>query len=377
MGTVPDLFQPRHDPAPVDSRLDSRQAQAVGETVKGVRGARLATRVVRALPEEDWRRFVEQHPHGNIFHTPEIFQVFARTRGYRPELWAATDGEGQVLALMLPVQIALGARLPSFLTTRAVAYGSVLCDPSPAGEEGLVAMLRAYGREVDRRVLFTELRNLSDLSNVQGALNHCGFVHEDHLNYLIDLDRPLDGILQSIGQRTRKQIRRGIRSGEVVIKEIVEREQISLCYELLRRTYAATRVPLADRSLFEATFDVLHPLGMVKFLMAWVGDACVATSVELVYKKTIHGWYGGASREYGSHVPNELLMWHILAWGARNGRRVYDFGGAGKPGEQYGVRDFKAKFGGTLVNFGRNTRVHAPLRLMFSRRGYELLRRFL
>lgn len=41
------------------------------------------------------------------------------------------------------------------------------------------------------------------------------------------------------------------------------------------------------------------------------------------------------------------------------------------------MRDFKAKFGGDLVNFGRNICVHAPLRLKFSVTGYQLVRRFL
>ena len=55
---------------------------------------------------------------------------------------------------------------------------------------------------------------------------------------------------------------------------------------------------------------------------------------------------------------------------------MYDFGGAGKPDEEYGVRDFKAKFGGELVCYGRNTCVHAPVLLQFSRFGYDILRRF-
>ena len=109
--------------------------------------------------------------------------------------------------------------------------------------------------------------------------------------------------------------------------------------------------------------------------MAWVRDACVAASVDLVYKNTIYGWYQGSNREYASCKPNELLLWHVLQWGSDNGYRQFDFGGAGKPGVEYGVRDFKAKFGGTLVNYGRNTCVHAPFRLRFSRRGYELVRR--
>jgi lipid II:glycine glycyltransferase (peptidoglycan interpeptide bridge formation enzyme) len=80
-------------------------------------------------------------------------------------------------------------------------------------------------------------------------------------------------------------------------------------------------------------------------------------------------------REYGRYVPNELLAWYILRWGAENGYQVYDFGGAGKPDEEYGVRDFKAKFGGQLVNFGRNTCVHAPLALAVSRIGYRVYRK--
>jgi hypothetical protein len=56
---------------------------------------------------------------------------------------------------------------------------------------------------------------------------------------------------------------------------------------------------------------------------------------------------------------------------------VFDFGGGGRADEEYGVRDFKAKFGGELVNYGRNVCVHGPVRLALSRAGYRLTRRFL
>jgi lipid II:glycine glycyltransferase (peptidoglycan interpeptide bridge formation enzyme) len=70
-----------------------------------------------------------------------------------------------------------------------------------------------------------------------------------------------------------------------------------------------------------------------------------------------------------------MLIWHILEWGAGHGYRLYDFGGAGKPGEAYGVRDFKAKFGGELVCYGRNVCEHAPQLLKFSKLGYSLYRK--
>jgi lipid II:glycine glycyltransferase (peptidoglycan interpeptide bridge formation enzyme) len=70
-------------------------------------------------------------------------------------------------------------------------------------------------------------------------------------------------------------------------------------------------------------------------------------------------------------------MWHILEWGAKNGYRVYDFGGAGRSDEEYGVRDFKAKFGGELVSFGRNAHIHSSTRLAISKAGYEAYRTLL
>ncbi|GAB4534155.1 MAG: peptidoglycan bridge formation glycyltransferase FemA/FemB family protein [Anaerolineae bacterium] len=331
--------------------------------------------VVQQLDESRWRDFVDNHPQGNIFHTPEMFQVFSRARGYRPTLWAALDKDTQVLALLIPVQVSLKNGLLRPLTTRAVAYGSVLCDPSPAGQDALTILLDVYVQKVGREVLFTELRNLSDMSAVQPILNANGFVYEDHLNYLVNLDCPAQEVLERISRRTRKQIRRGLRKGEVVVEAATERSQVVACYELFQKTYRAARVPLADKSLFDAAFDILYPKGMIKFWLARMGENYVAASAELCYKDVIYGWYGGTDRDYGSYTPNELLMWRVLEWGTESGYRLYDFGGAGKPDEDYGVRDFKAKFGGQLVCFGRNTCVHASGRLKLSELGYQLYRR--
>jgi lipid II:glycine glycyltransferase (peptidoglycan interpeptide bridge formation enzyme) len=129
--------------------------------------------------------------------------------------------------------------------------------------------------------------------------------------------------------------------------------------------------------LFEAAFDILYPRGMVKFLLARLNGQIIAGSVELIYKHTIYGWYGGMDRSYGDYIPNELLLWYIFKWGTDNGYRVYDFGGAGRPDEEYGVRDFKAKFGGELVCYGRNTCVHSPRLLELSQQAYGVFRRFL
>jgi serine/alanine adding enzyme len=331
-------------------------------------------KIVNTLDEQTWRQFVEQHPQGNAFHTPEMFQVFVQAKNHHPDLWAVIGDDGKIRVLFLPVQITLYGGPLRRLTTRTVAYGGLLCDPSSADGEALAALLGAYANAVGREVLFTELRNLSDTNAIQPKLNQCGFVYHDHLNYLIDLNRPIEEVMKGIGTRTRKHIRQGLRTREVIVEEVSNRNQIKVWYGLVQASYTAARVHLADLSLFEAAFDILHPQGMIKFWLAHVGDVPVAASAELIYKDVMYGWYSGTDRTYSSYSPGELLMWHILEWGAENGYKVYDFGGAGTPQEKYGVREFKAKFGGKLVCFGRNTYVHAPHILNLSQLGYRLYR---
>jgi serine/alanine adding enzyme len=333
--------------------------------------------VVQDLDEALWRNFVDNNPRGNIFHAPEMFRVFAKTVGHMPELWAVVDGKPEVLALMTPVHITLMNGVLRRFTTRSVVYGSILAQDTARGQDALRLLLETYARNIRGRSLFTELRNLQNLDDLQPLFEDYGYSYQDHLNYLIDLDRPAEEILQGLGKRTRKKIRKGLRDGHVQISEATNRAELAHWYETLQKTYSNAQVPLADRSLFEAAFDVLRPRNMAKFLLARVGDVTAACSVELTYKDTIYGWYGGSDRVYSEYLPNEMLIWHILDWGASNGYRVYDFGGAGRPDEEYGVRDFKAKFGGDLVNFGRNIYVHHSIRLKLSEQGYEIYRRFL
>lgn len=331
--------------------------------------------VKRSIQRPAWREFLEITPGSNIFHTPEMFDVFQGAIGYEPQFWATTDDDGTLLALFLPVRITLGNGVLRGLTTRSVCFGSVLANRSTAGLRALDLLLKRYEAEHDKSTLFTELRNVSDLSYAQSILEQNGYEYEDHLNFLNDLTYSRDDLLQNIGSRTRKNIRRGIRREEVAVHDVSDKSLVNEIYVLLEKSYANANVPIPDRSLFHKAFEILHPKGMIKFILARVGDGNAAGSVELVYRDRIYGWYGGMDRDFGKYCPNEMLIWYILRWGAENGFAVYDFGGAGKPDEDYGVRDFKAKFGGELVCFGRNVSVHAPIRTMISRAAYSATQR--
>ena len=102
--------------------------------------------IVQSVEESRWRSFVEAHPDSSVFHTPEMFEVFFRTKGFTPRLWAAVDEAGDLLALLLPVEITMREGTLKHFTTRATVFGSILFETSPTGEEAAHTLLQEYGR---------------------------------------------------------------------------------------------------------------------------------------------------------------------------------------------------------------------------------------
>jgi len=66
----------------------------------------------------------------------------------------------------------------------------------------------------------------------------------------------------------------------------------------------------------------------------------------------MYDWYAGNLSSYNSYYPNDFLVWETLKWGREKGYTAFNFGGAGSPNKAYGVRDFKKKFGGKLIEHG-------------------------
>jgi len=329
-------------------------------------------RIVRSLPEEDWGRFVAGHPQGTVFHTPEMFRVFDRVPGYRPELWAALE-EDRILALWLPVQITLKSGLFRAFTTRSVVFGGALCVPEKEGREALSFLLGAYDRGIRGSPLLTESRNISDAAPYQAVFREHGFVFEEHLNYHIDLNRTEQDLWKSLSRSCRRNVRLA-RSRGLVVEDIIEAGSVGSAYGLLRDVFSRVRVPLAGPELFAAALEILRPRGMLKALVARADGRDVGARFVLTYKGTIIDWFGGSDRQYARSYPEESLIWEILRWGRERGFHLFDFGGAGKPDEYYGPREFKARWGGALVNYGRNTRIHGNLRIHLSKAAYQLCR---
>jgi serine/alanine adding enzyme len=275
---------------------------------------------------------------------------------------------------MTPVRIAtLGGPLRS-LTSRTVAFAAPIA--AARDTDALGALLTAYRTAGSRGSLFTEVRHHVLDPAVVAALQTEGFAREAHLNFTIDLTQGEDTLWSKVASSARRNVQKARRSG-VTIEEATDAVAIGEAYDVLRDVYHRIQVPLPDRSLFDASARILAPLGMYSVLRArWEGQT-IGVLCLLRYRGVVTYWYTGTLREHATLRAGDLLAWHAISNEAAAGNRVFDFGGAGRPDEPYGVRDFKAKYGGELIEPGRATWTPSPLRYRATTAAYELVRRFL
>lgn len=325
--------------------------------------------IVNAPDLERWRRFVAEHPKGSIFHTPEMFEVFRRAKRHKPVVLAALDGKGEILALLVSVRVQTMPDPFGLLSSRAIFYAEPLCRADTAGVAALRDLLGAHDAHMGRDTLFAEVRPLYAAGAERAALEAAGYQYADYLNYVADLTHPLDELWKRASRQCKGNIRHGTREG-VVIREVMDEREFDTVYALLQASYEHAGVPMADKSLFKAAFETLAPRGMLKVNVAWHNDTPIGADLLLLYRDYVIDWYRGLER-MKSLYPGECLVWHQLEWAKEHGFAIYDFAGAGYPDIPYGVREFKAKFGGSLVTFGRYRRIYAPYRLQLAERVYQ------
>ncbi len=96
---------------------------------------------------------------------------------------------------------------------------------------------------------------------------------------------------------------------------------------------------------------------------AFLNDDLIGIMFTLQYKNIVYDLYAGSKSKYYDKNPNDIIPWEVFNICKNEGKTIFDFGGAGKPVVHYGVRDYKMKFGGKLVNYGRLTLVHNPIKM--------------
>lgn len=324
---------------------------------------------VNEINRSAWSEFVAAHPKGNVFQTPEMYDCYVATPGYEPHVLAAMQ-DGQMVGIMLYV-IMREKGIKAHFSARSIIQGA----PLAAGdkEETIVAMLQAYEQQLPSDVIYTQVRNHYEMLTVNDAFQACGYRFESHLNFLVTLDTE-EQMWNRIGKGRIKQIKKAQKNNltvDVYRGQEVTPSLVHEGYHVIEQVYQRAGLPLTDVQ------QILAVAGCGLLVMYVVRNAdgkMLGCRFGIAYRDSIYGWYAGSYQEYYSLFPNDILIWETLRWGAANGYKVFDYGGAGEPNKPYGVRKFKQQMGGTLVNFGRYEKIHRPIMYRIGVMGLAMLK---
>lgn len=242
----------------------------------------------------------------------------------------------------------------------------------------LDSLLKALNVFLGRKAVYTEIRCCSPELAYNDVYISNGYVFEDHLDIIIDLTPGCDNLFNLISKTRRKQILRGYSRGVHV--DVVSRNDIASiqkCYDIVSRLYTKISLPCPDWNVWLSalTYNPKKDEPKAVCFAARFDDLIIGTRVVICFKKRIFDWYAASMDDHNDKYPNDILPWEVFKWGHENGFEEFDFGGAGKPNIPYGVRDYKLKFGGVLVNHGRFQRINSPLRYAIASMGFKVFRR--
>lgn len=303
-----------------------------------------------------WTQLLATSPVASWFQTSEAYLFFDRLDSMESFVVAVADGS-RLTGLVTGYIQADGGWLKRQLSHRAIIVGGPLLADDITNEQ-LAAMLNTLRDNLKRRCIYIETRNLNDYSRWRDTFEKCGFKYVPHLNFHLDTSdkKTIDSNLS----RTRKRhIHVGLRDGATIGQATTTEEVVEL-YDILCDLYRnKVKKPLPPKEFFVklAELPSAHIL-TVKYEGKVIGGMAY---VELAGKVGYEWYVCGMDDNYKGLYPSELATYAGLQYAANSGCLRFDFMGAGKPNVHYGVRDFKALFGGQLVEHGRFLFVCKPL----------------
>ena len=258
-------------------------------------------------------------------------------------------GESQLL-LLQPVVI---QRFVKWLPWRLGAYAVAWREPWRAGyvtdEEAVEAFKLIHEKIVKycrKRALYVEYRHFGQCTiyNAQCTMHYKSL---PWWNIYHDIEAKED-VTEKMKRDKRRQLKQSFEAGVEVVLEPT-REQIVEWYGLLQRLYRRIHRPLPSVNVFLR----LKELGIGRVFVVVYNGRIVSGSTVLCCAiddcRVFYEWYRASVDERIEGVyPSVVATWQALSLAAERGGR-FDFMGAGPRNREYGVRDFKLKFGGELT----------------------------
>jgi lipid II:glycine glycyltransferase (peptidoglycan interpeptide bridge formation enzyme) len=331
----------------------------------------IKTLTYNQIDPQQWQALIDRSPYATWFQTPEAYEFYASNPEEMMPFAVGIEEDGHLVGVIVGYTTQEKNPIKQLLTCRSIIIGGPLLDEH-ISSDALMALLVAV-KQVAKKAIYVETRNFNDYSNWKGIFEQCGFQYHPHLNFHVDTTQPWETIENNIGKHRRKYIRLSYRDGvEVELEPTLQ--QVKEYYTVLQDLYRTkVKMPLQPWSFFER----LYHMRSCKYLLVLYNNQVVGGSICMTLKgHGVYEWYAcGKDGMFRNIYPSSVTKHIGMKYASDNGYEVFDMMGAGKPNEAYGVRDFKAEFGGKLVEHGRFLCIRKRLLYWTGKTGVKILKR--
>lgn len=332
-----------------------------------------------------WAELVQTSATGTWFQTPEAYSFYESLPDlFRPFVVAISNeaplSEAQhsinpslqtLRAVCVGYVTVEKNAMKQFLTRRAIILGGP-CLADDCINEEVSLLLSTLRQQLSTEAIYIESRNFNDYSKWKTAFAKVGFDYQPHLNFHVDTSS-VEVVDANLGKNRKRDIRTTIREGVTIIEHPTD-EQVCEYYKVLDNLYRTkVKTPLFPLSFFLALSK--HKDGRL-LLMEYQGRIIGGTVCVEQANKCVYEWFVcGEDGVYPHVFPSSYATYAGIKYASEHGCARFDMMGAGTPDEEYGVRDFKARFGGELVEHGRFLCVTKPLLYRLGVLGVKMLKR--
>lgn len=326
---------------------------------------------VKDINHSAWADLAKTSPVATWFQTQAAYDFFDGIPFLEAFAFAVAS-ERQLKGVVVGYIQKDGSKLKRFFSRRAIVLGGPLLEDTITEEE-LACLLCCVKDRVGKKTIFIEFRNFSDYNRWRITFERCGFQYQPHYDIHVDTTS-MESVNDHLGKSRKRDVRVSMRDGALVVTN-PSLPQIYEFYGILKTLYVTkVKTPLFPIEFFErlSTLDTSAFL-LVEYAGRIIGGTvCVGLPGIALYEMYACG-------EDGVHktiFPSEVATFAGLQYAAENGYPKFDMMGAGKPDDGgYGVRDFKLKFGGELLELGRYNCVCKPLLFQIGKLGVRIMKK--
>ena len=322
------------------------------------------------IDPQQWQALVDRSPYATWFHTPEAYEFYASNSKEMTPFAVGIEENGHLAGVIVGYTTQEKNHIKQLFTARSIIIGCPLLDEH-ISSDAISALLVAVKR-VTKNSIYVETRNFHSYAHWQSVFEANGFTYQPHLNFHVDTSS-IKLAQSRIGKHRWRYIRLSMRDGAQIVTHPTL-EQVRAFYTILQDLYRSkVRTPLWSWEFFERLYHTEHARYILVELDGKIvgGTACVCLPGRAVYE-----WYAcGLDNCRDDIRPLSVAIWGEMQYAAENGYPLFDFMGAGSPDQPYGVRDFKAEFGGELVEHGRFLCIRKPLLYWIGKMGVKWLKR--